>query len=299
MNTQRLEYFLALATYLNYSHASQELYISQPALSKQIALLEEELGVKLFYRTKRSVSLTPEGYACIKYAEQVVSACKELSNWAKMANNSQTVTIRLGYYGVMLQDVVFSFMQRLSSLQSNVQVSLCQKNINVLPELLLNGSLDMLLLRDALCPERKEFESRVICQAPYKLIVSRQHPLAGEKKVSLSQLSQEQFAVLTGKNYTYSHNSLIRLCHKYGLSPNITFECPDPQSYIMTVQSGNCVTICHAPGRQLRAYDISLIDLDCDPRDISSNLLAVWNKSHSNPLIQKFCDADIQLYLEP
>ncbi len=299
MNTQRLEYFLALATYLNYSHASQELYISQPALSKQIALLEEELGVKLFYRTKRSVSLTPEGYACIKYAEQVVVSCKELSNWAKMAGSSQPLTIRLGYYGVMLQDVVFSFMQQLTSLQANAQVSLCQKNINVLPELLLNGSLDMLLLRDALCPERKEFESRIVCQAPYKLIVSKQHPLAGRKKISLDQLTHEPFAVLSGKNYTYTHNSLIRLCHKYGLSPNITFECPDPQSYIMTVQSGNCVTICHAPGSQLRAYNIQLIDLDCDERDISSNILAVWNKNNTSPLIKKFCAPDMQYLLDP
>ena len=61
INFQQMEYFLSVAEKLNFTEAAKSLYISQPSLSKQISLLEEELGFALFIRNKRSVRLTPAG----------------------------------------------------------------------------------------------------------------------------------------------------------------------------------------------------------------------------------------------
>lgn len=72
MNTVQLECFLAVAQYLNFSKAAESVSITQPAVSHQIGSLEDELGVKLFVRTSKSVSLTREGIMFISDAEQIL-----------------------------------------------------------------------------------------------------------------------------------------------------------------------------------------------------------------------------------
>ena len=72
MNTIQLECFVAVAEHMNFSRASEELKITQPAVSHQIRTLEEELGVKLFKRTSKSVSLTPEGIQFLPDAELIL-----------------------------------------------------------------------------------------------------------------------------------------------------------------------------------------------------------------------------------
>ena len=72
MNTIQLECFIAVAEHLNFSRASEELKITQPAVSHQIRTLEEELDVKLFKRTSKSVSLTPEGIQFLPDAELIL-----------------------------------------------------------------------------------------------------------------------------------------------------------------------------------------------------------------------------------
>ena len=72
MNTTQLECFLEVANILNFSRAAQRLNITQPAVSHQINTLENELGVKLFHRTSKSVRLTQEGYLFLQYAGEIV-----------------------------------------------------------------------------------------------------------------------------------------------------------------------------------------------------------------------------------
>lgn len=72
VNTVQLECFLAVAQYLNFSKAAESVSITQPAVSHQIGSLEDELGVKLFVRTSKSVSLTREGIMFISDAEQIL-----------------------------------------------------------------------------------------------------------------------------------------------------------------------------------------------------------------------------------
>ena len=72
MNTTQLECFMEVANYLNFSRAAEHLRLTQPAVSHQINTLEDELGVRLFHRTSKSVRLTQEGYLFIQYAGEIL-----------------------------------------------------------------------------------------------------------------------------------------------------------------------------------------------------------------------------------
>ena len=80
MNTFQLECFLAVSKFLNFARASEQMNISQPAMTHQIHALEEELHVKLFHRTTRIVELTDEGLAFLPDAMQIVSITHNAQN---------------------------------------------------------------------------------------------------------------------------------------------------------------------------------------------------------------------------
>ena len=87
MNTTQLESFMEVANCLNFSRAAQRLNITQPAVSHQISALENELGVKLFQRTSKSVRLTQEGYLFTQYAGEILKLSQ--NSMARMKESSQ------------------------------------------------------------------------------------------------------------------------------------------------------------------------------------------------------------------
>ena len=93
MNTTQLECFTEVANFLNFSRAAEHLRITQPAVSHQINTLEDELGVKLFLRTSKSVRLTQEGYQFMQYAGEILKLTR-LSK-ARMKESWQAAPLRL------------------------------------------------------------------------------------------------------------------------------------------------------------------------------------------------------------
>ena len=98
MELKQLQYFLAVAEYLNFSRAAESLYISQPALSHQIAELERELGAELFIRDRRKVYLTTTGSALIQPAREAIASAEKLLNLAKTGfRPEEDALLRIGF----------------------------------------------------------------------------------------------------------------------------------------------------------------------------------------------------------
>ena len=88
MNTSQLECFLAVCEHLNFSKAAREVRLTQPAVSHQISSLEDELGVKLFFRTSKSVKLTVEGFKFKSFAEKMM---KDFIDAKRFITDSSTI----------------------------------------------------------------------------------------------------------------------------------------------------------------------------------------------------------------
>ena len=97
MNTTQLECFLAVANHLNFSRAAQELHIPQPAVSHQINTLEDELGVKLFYRTSKRVRLTQAGHLFSQYAREILSLSRMSKARLKEGQDSSVLRFGIGH----------------------------------------------------------------------------------------------------------------------------------------------------------------------------------------------------------
>lgn len=97
MNTIQLECFLAVAEYLNFSKAAEDIRITQPAVSHQISSLEEELGVKLFTRTSKNVSLTPEGVLFLPDADNILKIAHSASE--RLGSREKPILLDIGCQG--------------------------------------------------------------------------------------------------------------------------------------------------------------------------------------------------------
>ena len=98
MNTFQLSCFLAVAEYLNFSQAAQQLHVTHPAVSQQIQSLEKELNVKLFQRTTRSVKLTEEGKAFLNDARQIVAISDRAKKRFDSTMPGTLEVLSLGFY---------------------------------------------------------------------------------------------------------------------------------------------------------------------------------------------------------
>ena len=126
MNTVQLECFVAVAEYLNFSKASRELKITQPAVSHQIQTLEEELGAKLFNRTSKSVTLTPEGSLFLPDAQLILKTA--LTAKGRLGSRDHFISLELGCHNYMELNLFPPILKKLSE-----EFPLLRPNIHLVP----------------------------------------------------------------------------------------------------------------------------------------------------------------------
>lgn len=120
MNTVQLECFLAVAQYLNFSKAAESVSITQPAVSHQIGSLEDELGVKLFVRTSKSVSLTREGIMFISDAEQILKIAGSAKFRLSEKPEDEPVRISIGCHNQAELNVLTPALREMSGLYDDL-----------------------------------------------------------------------------------------------------------------------------------------------------------------------------------
>lgn len=186
MNTVQLECFIAVAEYLNFSKASRELKITQPAVSHQIQTLEEELGVKLFNRTSKSVTLTQEGVLFLPDAQLILKTA--LSARERLGSHEHFISLELGCHNYIELNLFPPILKNLSE-----EFPLLRPNIHLVPfpsllNLIENNQIHAALgLKDDQKMSPLYFKelssSRVAC------VCSPEHPLAKYKTLTKKQLT--------------------------------------------------------------------------------------------------------------
>lgn len=188
MNTTQLECFLAVSNFLNFSRAAEHLRITQPAVSHQINTLEDELGVKLFRRTSKSVRLTQEGYLFTQYAGEILKL--EGLSRARLRECQETLPARLsiGCRSTAELRLLRPALSRLRLERPEVVPLLRLIPSDSLENLLTEGEIELMFSFQE--PSAKKTRCHLLARCPVACVCTPDHPLAGLEVITTAQLSK-------------------------------------------------------------------------------------------------------------
>ena len=197
MELRHLRYFAMAAEELNISRASARLNISQPAVSRQIKDLEDELGVILFERQRDGLTLTEAGYTALYHAREVLRQSVALEDsMVAFRKASQPVTLRIGYISTALSGFLADGLRRFNQTRDDLRVELHEMAPRQQEQALRDGTIDLALLGDA-CPMLADtYRIEPIRKVPMAVVVPADHRFARRKGVKLEELKDDPFVSL-------------------------------------------------------------------------------------------------------
>ena len=288
MELRHLRYFTAVAQHLNYSEASRRLHVAQPAVSQTILDLEDELGVKLLFRTRRSVQLTAAGTTFLRESEDILRRADEARRLAQRAARGEVGTLGIGFFGTAAAPILPALVQSYRGKFPDVELHLYELNPDQQLAAFDDGRIDLGFSRP-LPPDRKfEFEQKTVYTDCLAVALPQAHPLARQKLVRLKSLGNETFVQFHRKGAPGLFDEVIASCRRAGFSPRIVNE-PNFMATVMTlVESGLGVSLIPRCVRSLNRPNVAVRSIT--PKSAPIPLCAVWRQSDKNPVLAAFLD---------
>ncbi len=291
INLLQINYFLELAKHLNFTEAAKSLYVSQPSLSKQIALFEKEIGIQLFFRTKRSVRLTPAGTVLLKELSGITAHIENAINKSKQPNLGENSTLTIGFLeamdtGTFLPRLIKEFTEKYPG----VDLSFERHSFKVLREKLITGSLDVIFTMSFEIDDSMGVLSDIVYKTNSSIVLSSSHPKAGLEKLSVADLADEDFIFISRDESPRGFDSEVGLCMRYGFTPKIVKQVPNIESILLCVESGLGVALFDSSVRLYNKDAFKLFQVDDDFIGIAM----AWKKENLNPAIPLFSNSILQ-----
>ncbi|WP_271605558.1 LysR family transcriptional regulator [Bradyrhizobium sp. CCBAU 11434] len=215
MDIRHFRYFVAVAEALSFARAARELNMSQPPLSKRIADLEGELGVKLLDRTSKKVELTAAGEAFLPQARAAVRAFDAALRIARSLSPSQSRRLRIALPPESSRSVLSEVLSRLQ--QEHVEVQLVEASTAEQQRLLATGEVDVGVLRYPF--EKRGLRASAPLGQPLGVIMAAEHPLAKFDKLRLPDLSPYTLVQFQRHFAPGFYDELLDLCRAGGYVP--------------------------------------------------------------------------------
>lgn len=274
---RHLRYFIAVAEELHFGHAAARLNISQPPLSQQIQILEQQIGARLFARTNRSVSLTEAGRQFLADSRQILSQVDDAAARAARLHHGETGELRIGFtssapFIKAVSDTLSTFRRRYPDVHIQTRETNTREQIVPLNE----GALDLGLMRNTHLPDTLVWER--VLREPLLAMVPRDHPLASQTCVSLRELAREPFVFFDPHVGTGLYDDILGLMRRYDLTPAITQEVGEAMTIIGLVAAGFGVSILPASFRRVQLLEMCWLPIE--EQDAVSEMWLVWSKHH-------------------
>ena len=285
MDINRLNEFIVLATHLNYSKAANQLFLTQPALSRHIHDLEQTLGAPLFIRDTHNVHLTAVGELFFQEAREIVDKYNHALKLVAEAAQTTTGQIMIGILGAAVQPFLSDFIPVFSSEHPTVKLSFQCENLDELTRLLNEDAIDICFVTHVDSSFFSGLQSETILNDRLMVAVHPSHPLAKKDSVSLKDLSG-----LPAITFPQNTNPITRDFHKQlfkraNSKYNVVFEAPNMETafFFTSINTGYFIIPSHLT---FMAEDLNVLPLSDESCSITLNM--IWKKSNPNPALPIF-----------
>ena len=287
MEIRHLLYFKTVAEELHFRNAAAKLFISQPPLSRQIRELEEELGVQLFSRSNKRVTLTDAGRYFKGEADAILARLDESKNVVKQISAGEGGEFKIGYISSVYQTHLAEVLKAMHQLFPYVKTSLYEVPTITQVHELEQGKLDAGILRAPVHSEKLAVKSLFF--DPFMIVV----PLNDKSHCTY----QELIAVIKNSPFIFFNaafaprynDKLLEICERMGFKPDITHEANNVHSILQLVEAGLGVSILPASLRQQYGYlKVSFIDLENIP--VNTEVVLAYKPSNKSAALKWFIE---------
>ncbi len=286
MELRQLRYFVALAEELSFTRAARKLHVSQPPLSFQIASLEQELGVRLFHRTSRSVELSAAGEALLAHARAVLERLEDAREHVRRVADGLEGRVRVGLAGSHFLGPFPAFLREYRARRPLLDLSLQEMRPVDQLSALREGRIDLSLARRHV-PDG-ELRSRLLWRDPIVAVVPPTHRLATRKMISLLELAAEPFVFLK-RDSSWLAQHLHDACVEIGMPPRIVQEVVEVPSAVNLVVAGIGVSL--VPRSLAQAYADAVATCRLREKLPPGDVHVLTRASEAQPAVLEFVGA--------
>ncbi|PTI77795.1 LysR family transcriptional regulator [Staphylococcus succinus] len=287
MELRHLKYFKTVAEELHFGKAAKRLNMAQPPLSLQIRQLEEALGVPLFRRTKRSVTLTQEGHVFLEKVYQLFENLNESIETVRLVNRGKIGEIVIGFLASAAYDVLPSIIKSYRYHYPSIHVTLKQLTTAEQLKALQDETIDIGIISEPI--ESTLFNYEIIRQEPMVVALPSDHSLTRvQRPIMLSDLACESF-ILTGREENQLHyDKVINSCGAAGFSPHILQETKEMSTLISLVSAGIGIAIVPSSIQSLLQNEV--VYREISDSNIKTVTALVWDSKNDSPTVNAFVE---------
>lgn len=279
MTLQELNYFVTVARYRSYTRAAEECYITQPALSRSIARLEEELGCRLFDRNTKQVTLTAAGLLCLQDAQEILDKCELLRVHAR-GTRRLPYTLTVGYINA-------GHLTRINTLlaenESLFQFDTEHGSFPQLKQKLLEGKLDIILAPKVNCEGVPGLRYLHLDQSRLCVLVHKSHRLAKRESLLMREVSQEYFIAWDENELPGANRAHCCVCQEKGFTPTYVATGKKLGDLLMLLRRYNAAALTSQNLEDTIPRDFVLIPLADSPEDFGT--ACAWREHNQAPAI--------------
>jgi len=269
------------------SRAAVKLHVSQPALSKQVRDLEDEIGFSLLRRTAKSVRLTEAGRVFLDNARALLRHADEAVKEARAIATVEPAELHVGYSPTPVAEILPKILRAFQKKMPNVHVRLHDWTNQAILDGVRDGRLQLgLIVRPPKASSLRDLRYEELFQDRVCLAVAPQHPFARRRAIPLTEVAAEPLICLTREDYPEYHDYLSITFSKVKQKPRIVEEHDSMAGILSSVEAGAGVAF----GADVFGYSfgprVKVLHLTPEPKPISIGLAAL--KGKLSPSAEKF-----------
>jgi len=280
MGIQQIKNFLVLCDTLNFRKAAEQINIVQPALSRQIQLLENEIGAMLFNRSTGAVTLTEAGIFFQKEAQRILQDLNKIIIRTTQVHNGEAGEVRITHSSSAMNTVVPSFLVKVKHRWPDLK-TIAQETSNFQQiEMMLSRKTDIGVAPNIVLPPG--VNSKILYTENFVLILPGGHPLSKKKLSDLSVLKTETFILpqlSTGVGYV---EAILQICHAFGFEPKVAHESAHSIGVLRLVEAGLGISIEPLSSVRGANMNIKAIELKNLPQKVS--MILFWLREREEEL---------------
>ena len=295
MTTKQIEIFLEVSRQLNFTTAGEKLYMSQPTVSRQMQLLEHELGFPLFIRGNNFVRLTSEGLIMLSAFEKMLQIYESQKRMAECIHQGDSGCLTIGLMtNQNIPDTYFTCIDSFKKRYPNINLINKYIPFQETEEALQDHRMDMIFCHRFEIHEKGNFVTEKIATGSMGLYYSIRHPLGDRDSLKIKDFQNEKVWIIDVSDTEDRRKLIKKVTDFYGMNEFQTICAHDTNTLLFNLRLGNGISILDNLTFNGLPPDLKFLPFAEEVADV--DLVLVWEKNNRNPAIPPFVELMKEIY---